>query len=89
MTDILDRVGASSEHFRPGSITDFFALQLARKLGDVARLKNYLVVTQQHPQHWLLQAFQTAARKPGGPGTLVERFDAELRRLTNKKQRHE
>jgi hypothetical protein len=89
MTDILDRVGASSKHFRPGSITDFFALQLARKLGDVARLRDYLILTQQHPQQWLLQAFRTAAKRLDGPGTLAERFEAELRRLTNKKQRYE
>jgi hypothetical protein len=89
MTDILDRVGESSGHFRPGSITDFFALQLARKLGDVERLHNYLSLTEQHPQPWLLQAFRTAAKRPDGPGTLAERFEAELRRLINKKQRHE
>lgn len=89
MTDILDRVGASPEHFRPGSITDFFALQLARKLGDVERLHNYLALSEQHPQQWLLQAFETAEKNPSERGTLAERFEAELRRLTNKKQRHE
>ncbi len=48
MSDLLDWSGAAIRPFRPQSISEFFALQLARKLDDEANVGRYARFVENH-----------------------------------------
>ncbi len=83
MTNILDRVAASLSHFRPETTQEFFALQLARKLKDVASVRSYVALVDRFSEDVLLQVYRKAVNERVG-GSLADRFRIELRRLTSK-----
>ena len=57
---ILDRVEASVANFRPGTPSEFVALQLARRFDDLHRLPRYIAAARRHPKQTLLDAAKTA-----------------------------
>jgi len=53
---ILQRLQAS-QHFRPSTPDEYFALQLARKLNDIDRVKQYCLVTSRTSIPQLVKAY--------------------------------
>jgi hypothetical protein len=81
MRNILDRVAQPrAGSFRPKTVSEFFALQLARKLEDIERLQIYLILVEQHSEDTLLQAFRRTVNHANGKLKLAERFHAEIER---------
>ena len=81
MTNLFDRIGFQADSFRPRSVSDFFALQLARKLDDEANVGRYARLAEQHSRELILRAITLARKGPRGR-TLANRFEAEIERLT-------
>ena len=81
MTHLLDRIGPQGRSFRPRSVSEFFALQLARKLGDEANLSQYARLVENHPRDLILRALARARKKARG-ATVANRFEQEVQRLT-------
>jgi len=81
MRHILDRFAQPRVgSFRPKTVSEFFALQLARKLEDVERLYTYLILVEHHSEDSLLQAFKKTLNHANKKLRLAERFHAELER---------
>jgi hypothetical protein len=80
MSHILDRVATSSNGFRPATVREYFALQLAEKLFDIQRLRMYVNLTDRHSEETLLQAFRKSAED--GSDAKAQRFHEELKALT-------
>ena len=81
MLNILDRMARpTSGSFRPKTVSEYFALQLARKLGDVERLHTYLFLVEHHSEDSLLQAFKKTVNHASHKLSLAERFHAEIER---------
>src|ERR1700685_473897 len=69
MTNILNQV-AKSHHsrFLPSNPDEYFALRLARGLGEPEAAAHYAVLASQHSEATLLRAFHTAlAAQRGQP----------------------
>jgi hypothetical protein len=58
--------------FTPSSVNDYFALQLARKLGDPSNISCYVQLCVRFGKDHLLRAY-SAEHATGGPN-LAERF---------------
>jgi hypothetical protein len=82
MSDILNRFAQAESHFRPQTASEFFALQLARKLGDTSRIRHYLSLVGQHSEPVICEAFASTKAKP--EETLSKSFEIELRQITQK-----
>ena len=74
MSAILDQIARTKYSFKPRSVLEFFAIQLARSLSDIDNLREYLRLTSAFTPHVLAAAF----RQIGGNGLLVA---APLERL--------
>ena len=83
MHTLLGQIGTPEGPFRPRSVTEFFALQLARKLGDEANFEQYRRVGENYPRDLILRAF-TRARKRSNGAFLAQRFEEEIRRLNSR-----
>ena len=81
MTNLLDRIGSKESPFRPQSVSEFFALQLARKLDDEANIGRYARLVENHSRDVILRALARAKKKAGG-ATVANRFEEEIQRLT-------
>src|SRR5712691_5492451 len=81
MHSILDRVAARHSYgeFRPQTVREFFALRLARKLGDVSATRHYLDLTEQYSEERLLVAYRRA--RSSANGDLARAFHTALERL--------
>lgn len=60
---ILERVGAF-EPFRPTTVDEYFALQLAKKLNDNARVRQYCSVLSRVPFQQVLTVYRDIERAP-------------------------
>ena len=60
--NILNRVEASLQDFRPHTTQEFVALQIATRFQDRAGLARYLNVSRLHSQHMLLDTARVAAQ---------------------------
>jgi hypothetical protein len=79
MSNILDRVADSFGRFSPSKPTEYLALQVARKLGDIKAFRHYLGLFERYPEEVLLDAYQRCA----GRGNLTgEHFMKTLRKVT-------
>lgn len=58
MSDILNRVANQAAHFIPSNPTEYLALQVARKLGDITAFRQYLVLFEHYPGDLLLKVFR-------------------------------
>jgi hypothetical protein len=77
MSHILDRF-ATSSHFSPQTAREFFALQLARKLGDEPTARHYAMLTDVHGEERLLAVFRRALRDCAEQREIAARFHVEL-----------
>ena len=80
MSQILRRMADSFAGFCPRDCDEFFALQLARKLGDPAGIAYYVRLANVLPQHLLIVAFRRTVKKSRRHG-LADRFKVEIARL--------
>jgi hypothetical protein len=67
--------------FRPKTPTEFFALQLARRLNDVENVPRYVELTEHYRDDQILRALQGLAKSETRRG--VEFLESELSRITN------
>jgi hypothetical protein len=81
MTNILDRVARDRREFRPETTQEFFALQLARKLNDVAGVRSYVELVKRFSEDVLLRVYR-ATLDTGRSDGMADRFHIELRRRT-------
>ena len=84
MNGILDSVIASSQAFRPQSVVEYIALQLAKKLGDPGRLWKYVSLFDHHPTHLIAEAFISAQASGLAGKELITAFEEQLASLTPK-----
>lgn len=68
--------------FLPESVTEYTALQLAKKLGDADRVLQYISLFDRHALHTIIEAFTNSQARPGN--NVATAFEEELRRLTGK-----
>lgn len=59
MTSILD-ICLAQQFRSPRSPREYLALQIARKLNDLARTREYAVLLEHFPEHIILGAFRRA-----------------------------
>lgn len=79
MTGVLERVAAYAGHFAPSTPTEYLALQVARKLGDQAMFRHYLVLFEHYPAELLLDIYRRCGRDDARTG---EHFMRLLREVT-------
>jgi hypothetical protein len=82
MVSILDRVaGQRYNQFRPRTVPEFFALQLARRLGDAEAAPHYVELVGERSEEGLLVAYRrTVATSKQGGETLARNFHTALDR---------
>ncbi len=78
MSNILDRVANSLGRFSPSKPTEYLALQIARRLNDLAAVRHYVVLFERYPEELLLDVYQRCASTGSLSG---ERFMSTLRKL--------
>lgn len=79
MKNILSRIAKQSQRFTPTNPTEYLALQVARKLGDITAFRQYLVLFEHYPEDLLLTVFRQCSER----GTLTgEQYMRTLRELT-------
>ncbi len=62
---ILDKFKTQGASFSAGSIQEYFAIQLARKLKDEANIHFYVQICQNHAPEQVLAAYRRlSVRKP-------------------------
>jgi hypothetical protein len=59
---ILEHLMPGPKAFRPTSIEQYIAFQIARRFRDESRLRDYLLVAERHPTSKLIKAYSTARR---------------------------
>lgn len=84
MNGILDTVMARSQAFRPESVLEYTALQLAKKLGDPGRFWKYLSLFDHHSTHLIAEAFINAQGRGLAGKELITAFEEKLTALTTK-----
>jgi hypothetical protein len=67
--------------FRPKTPTEFFALQLARRLNDVGNLPRYIQLTEQYRDDQILRALRGLPKSQAQQS--VEFLETELRGINN------
>ncbi len=78
MKNILSRIAKQSQYFTPASPTEYLALQVARKLGDVNAFRQYLVLFEHYPEDLLLTVFRQCAESETLTGAQYMRNFREL-----------
>lgn len=58
MSNILNTVASQAERFIPTNPTEYLALQVARKLGDMRAFRQYLVLFEHYSEDLLLRVFR-------------------------------
>jgi hypothetical protein len=84
MNGILDSVLATAQSFHPESVTEYTALQLAKKLSDTGRLSKYVSLLDHHDLSLILEAFINVQSRDLAGEELRTAFDEELAALTTK-----
>ncbi len=88
MNGILDSVLAKAQTFRPQSLTEYTALQLARKLSDTGRLGKYLSLFDHYDASLIFEGFINIQSQDLAGEELSVAFDRELAALTTKQDNH-
>ena len=68
--------------FLPESVTEYTALQLAKKLGDADRVLQYVSLFDRYALQTIIEAFTNSQAHPGDNAAAA--FEEELRELTGK-----
>lgn len=84
MNGILDSVLAKAQAFRPQNVTEYIALQLAKKLSDTERLWKYLSLFDHSEISLILESFIYAQGLGLTGDELITVFDSALAALTTK-----
>src|SRR5262249_52598899 len=84
MPGILDSMTRPHQFF-PENVTEYTALQLAKKLGDTDRLWKYVSLFRRQDSSSILEAFQNAQRRGRVGKDLISAFEEQLTQLTNPK----
>ena len=79
MSDILSRIANQAAHFIPADPTEYLALQIARKLGDLGAFRQYLVLFEHYSEDLLLRAFRRCSESETLTG---EHYMRAFRQLT-------
>jgi hypothetical protein len=79
MPGILEQIEKSIDRFTPENVTQFSALQIARKLNDIPRLHEYLIAADRYPLAALIGALKSAQLQQ-------EDFFTNLKRIINNAQ---
>jgi hypothetical protein len=74
--------GPSGLEFRPKTPTEFFSLQLARRMSDVRNLQRYIELTEHYRDDQILRAVRGLGKRPGQCG--IEVLEGELQRISNR-----
>ena len=82
MNGILDSILTQAQTFRPQSVTEYTALQLAKKLSDTDRLWKYLSLFDHNDISLILESFVNAQGRGLTGDELISAFDDELAALT-------
>lgn len=78
MSNILSRVANQAAHFIPTNPTEYLALQVARKLGDLIAFRQYLVLFEHYPEDLLLRIFRRCSESETLTGEHYRRTFREL-----------
>lgn len=82
MTSILAKFPLRGKKWLPQTPEEFYALRLARALGDVENLGYYVRLANSYELSLLTDSVKRAARAAGGTSHLRERFLIEFRNST-------
>jgi hypothetical protein len=84
MNGILDSVLATAKAFRPQSVMEYTALQLAKKLDDTERVRRYAALIDHTEMPQIVGALIRAQGRVVTGKELIAAFDDELTALTTK-----
>ena len=87
MRSILSHIAVTAGHFRPKSIGEVFALQLARQLDDVDSWQQYIRLSERCSQDLLLRAFKHSFKLKGTETRLADRFQTQLEVIKQKQSK--
>lgn len=82
MSGILDSMMTKPQVFSPQSVSEYRALQLAKKLGDTDRLPGYVSLFDRLTLPVIVEAFINAKDRFNETESLVMTFEKELAALT-------
>jgi hypothetical protein len=85
---LLEKFAGTTEPFRPATVQEFLALQVARKLDDVQSFRWYVHALSGTPQADILLALRKAFHHESGPENRENLFREELKNLSNNFQSH-
>jgi hypothetical protein len=86
---LLEKFAGITESFRPSTIQEFLALQIARKLDDAESFRWYVHALAGTPQADLLLALRKAFHRESSPeSSRAVPFREELKNLSNNFQPH-
>jgi len=86
MNSILDSMMTRPRAFFPESVTEYTALQLAKKLDDTDGLSTYLSLFDRHPLQVILEAFASAQAAGLAAKELKTAFEESLLALTEQEE---
>lgn len=81
---ILEQVARPSVAFRPKTVREFLALQLARKLGDAENASKYVHALGLCSEELVLRSYHRTLGRSNGSMKPADHFFAELERLAQK-----
>ena len=84
MSGILDSMMTKPQAFSPQSVSEYMALQLAKKLGDTDQLSKYLLLVERHALSIIEEAFTNTTAPRPEQENLARVFDEELAALIAK-----
>jgi len=64
MTNILERVASSGQPFVPRSPLEYLALQIARKLNTMGRVREYAILLENYPESLIVRAYHACRGDP-------------------------
>ncbi len=82
MKSVFENFTRPSAAFRPESESDFFALLLAKRLGESAGVRHFAAFASQYPRERLLVACKHCLNS-GQDGNVAKRFRSEVERAGN------
>jgi len=83
MTSILDSMMTKPRSFSPQNVSEYIALQLARKLGDPESAPIYVSLLDRYSMPVILAALERAEAGGLSAGKVVEMFERSLSELTD------
>jgi hypothetical protein len=89
MTSILDSMMTKPRSFSPQNVSEYIALQLARKLGDPENAAIYVTLLDRYSMPVILAALESAAAADFSAGKIVEMFERSLSELTDSEDGNE